>query len=138
MTLSCHCGRVRLTTQRRPEYINECHCTLCSKSGARWGYFPPSDVSVNGSTSGYRRADKQHPNAKVHFCATCGSTTHFVLTDAAVAKFGNTLMGVNMWLADERDLCGVEVRYPDGQAWSGAGRAAPSLAGGCRLEVGAA
>jgi hypothetical protein len=24
-----------------------------------------------------------------------------------------------MWLADERDLAGIELRYPDGQAWSG-------------------
>ena len=30
-------------------------------------------------------------------------------------------MGVNMWLADERDLAGIEVRYPDGQAWPGIG-----------------
>ncbi|HEY3887681.1 MAG TPA: hypothetical protein VGL73_03850 [Caulobacteraceae bacterium] len=121
MTLSCLCGQVHVTVQTRPEYVNECNCTLCRKSGARWGYFHPSEVDIGGSTTGYCRADKEDPNAEVHFCAECGSTTHFILTKGAVAKFGNTLMGVNMWLADERDLCGVEVRYPDGQAWSGAG-----------------
>ncbi len=121
MTLSCLCGHVSLTVERRPDYINECNCTLCSKSGARWGYFQPSEVRVDGPTRGYCRADKDAPNAEVHFCAGCGSTTHFVLTKGAVAKFGNTLMGVNMWLAAERDLSGVEVRYPDGQAWSGVG-----------------
>jgi hypothetical protein len=26
-----------------------------------------------------------------------------------------------MWLANEHDLSGVEVRYPDGRAWSGVG-----------------
>ncbi len=30
-------------------------------------------------------------------------------------------MGVNMRLADERDLAGIELRYPDGQAWPGEG-----------------
>jgi hypothetical protein len=30
-------------------------------------------------------------------------------------------MGVNMRLVEERDLAGVELRYPDGRAWSGAG-----------------
>jgi hypothetical protein len=30
-------------------------------------------------------------------------------------------MGVNMRLADESDLAGIELRYPDGQAWSGEG-----------------
>jgi hypothetical protein len=121
MTLSCLCGRVHVTVERRPEYINDCNCTLCSKTGARWGYFHPSEVSIDGPTKGYCRADKDDPNAEVHFCAECGATTYFVLTEGAISKFGNTLMGVNMGLANERDLRGVEVRYPDGQAWSGSG-----------------
>ena len=121
MTLSCHCSLVHITIVNPPEYINECNCTLCSKVGARWGYFSPSDVSVSGPTKGYCRADKADPAVEVHFCAECGTTTHFVLTNGAVLKFGNTLTGVNMWLADERDLRGVEVRYPNGQAWSGVG-----------------
>jgi hypothetical protein len=121
MTVSCLCGQAHLTVQKRPEYVHECNCTLCSKTGARWGYFHPSEVSIDGATKGYSRADKEEPNAEVHFCAECGSTTHFVLTPRAVEKFGNTLMGVNMWLAGERELGGIELRYPDGQAWSGMG-----------------
>jgi hypothetical protein len=78
-------------------------------------------VSVEGTATGYCRDDKDDPNAQVQFCSTCGSTTHFVLTATAVSKFGNSLMGVNMWLADARDLAGIELRYPDGQAWSGEG-----------------
>lgn len=31
------------------------------------------------------------------------------------------MLGVNMRLADEQDLAGVELRYPDGRAWSGDG-----------------
>lgn len=30
-------------------------------------------------------------------------------------------MGVNMRLADEMDLTGIELHYPDGRAWSGKG-----------------
>lgn len=74
-----------------------------------------------GVAQGYRRADKDESAAQIHFCSDCGSTTHFVLTENAVAKFGNSLMGVNMWLADQDNLAGIELRYPDGQAWSGAG-----------------
>jgi hypothetical protein len=121
MTLSCLCGRVHVTVGRRPDYVNECNCALCSKSGARWGYFHPTEVGVEGETRGYRRADKDEPNAEIRFCAECGSTTHFVLTKAAVSKFGDTLLGVNMRLAREGDLRGVEVRFPDGEAWSGSG-----------------
>jgi hypothetical protein len=40
---------------------------------------------------------------------------------SAVAKFGNVQMGVNVRLADEKDLAGIELRNPDGRAWSGKG-----------------
>ncbi|TRW14187.1 GFA family protein [Glacieibacterium frigidum] len=121
LTMSCLCGQVLVHANKRPDFIHACNCTLCSKTGAHWGYFHPSEVTVKGATTGYARADKAEASAEVRFCATCGSTTHFILTARAVAKFGDTMMGVNMQLADERDLAGVEVRYPDGRAWGGAG-----------------
>lgn len=121
MTITCLCGQVRVTTAKRPDFLHECNCTLCSGTGARWGYFHPAEVSVEGLTKGYSRQDKGEPNAQVHFCPTCGSTTHFVLTDSAVAKFGNGVMGVNLRLADESELAGIELRYPDGRAWPGVG-----------------
>src|SRR5689334_1740633 len=112
MVLACHCGEVRVELRKRPDFINECNCTLCAKSGARWGYFHPSEVSVVGETKGYSRQDKADAAAELHFCPHCGSTTHYVLTPGAVAKYGNVMMGVNMRLADERDLAGLELRYP--------------------------
>ena len=78
-------------------------------------------MSVAGASAGYCRQDKDEPAADVRFCPTCGCTTHFTLTESAVARHGNSLMGVNMRLADEGDLAGLELRYPDGRAWSGAG-----------------
>jgi hypothetical protein len=122
LRLSCLCGQIGVELDKRPDYIHECNCALCSKTGARWGYFHPSEVSIRGAAKAYCRDDKRDPSAEIHFCETCGSTTHFNLTASAVAKFGNTLMGVNMWLADERDLAGLELRFPDGRAWGGRGR----------------
>ena len=119
--VTCLCGKVRVRTAKRPDYIHDCNCTLCSKSGARWGYFDPSDVTVQGDSTGYSRADKDDPAAEIHFCATCGATTHFILTPSAVARFGNSMMGVNMWLADATALAGLELRFPDGKAWPGEG-----------------
>lgn len=119
LTLSCLCGQIRLDIPRRPDFIHACNCTLCRKSGAYWAYFHPSEVRVDGSTQSYSRGDKDDPAAEIQFCARCGTTTHFTLTRSAVARFGNSQMGVNMRLAEESDLDGVELRYPDGQAWSG-------------------
>jgi hypothetical protein len=124
LKLSCLCGQVRIEIQKRPDFINECNCTLCSKAGARWAYFHPSEVSVGGMTKGYSREDKADPAAELQFCPNCGSTTHFTLTPSAVAKFGNVQLGVNVRLADERDLAGIELRYPDGKAWAGKGEVA--------------
>lgn len=119
--LSCLCGAVRVETAKRPDFVHECNCALCTKTGARWGYFHPSEVTVAGETSGYSRQDKAEPAAQVRFCPTCGSTTHFTLTEAVAAKLGDVMLGVNLRLADEADLAGIELRYPDGRAWSGAG-----------------
>ena len=119
--LSCFCGRLRITLDQRPSFINACNCTLCRKAGAHWGYFDPSEVKVEGMTKRYCREDRREPNVEINFCEHCGSTTHFNLTGSAVAKFGDTMMGVNMSLAEESDLAGVELRFPDGQAWPGAG-----------------
>lgn len=121
LNLTCLCGEIRISLEKLPDFINECNCTLCAKTGARWGYFHPSQVSIQGSTKGFCRADKEEPNAQVHFCPRCGSTTHFVLTQSAISKFGNSVMGVNMWLADSRELAGIELRYPDGKTWPGEG-----------------
>lgn len=121
LTCSCLCGAVRIDIAKRPDFINACNCTLCAKSGAHWAYLHPDDARVDGATNAYRRRDKEDPAAEVHFCARCGSTTHFVLTESAIARYGNVQMGVNMLLADEGDLAGIELRFPDGRAWPGHG-----------------
>jgi hypothetical protein len=121
VNLSCHCGRVGVRIEKRPDFIHDCNCTLCQKTGAIWGYFQPGEVAVQGVTTGYSRYDKAEPGVSIRFCSNCGATTHFELTETTIAKFGNTMLGVNMRLANESDLKGVELRYPNGRAWSGEG-----------------
>lgn len=121
LELSCQCGGVRISVASLPGFLHDCNCTLCSKTGAIWAYHHPGEVSVTGATSGYQRRDKAEPGVEIRFCPTCGTTTHFVLTAASIAVHGDVQLGVNMRLADECDLPGVELRFPDGRAWSGSG-----------------
>lgn len=119
--LSCHCGKIAVRAAQAPAFIHACNCSLCRKAGAQWAYFTPDEVKIVGSTAGYIRDNKPGAGAEIHFCPACGSTTHFVLTPETIARHGNTMVGVNMALADESQLFGVELRFPDGAAWTGHG-----------------
>lgn len=121
MDFSCHCGTVTVRVAQTPAFIHACNCSLCRKSGAQWAYFAPAEVLAAGQTTSYVRTDKPVAGAQIHFCPKCGSTTHFVLTPETIALHGNTVTGANMALADQSQLAGVEMRFPDGAAWAGQG-----------------
>ena len=95
----CHCGSVTIILKKRPDFINDCNCSLCSKSGGIWGYFSWSEVEVFGSTQTYVRRDRSLPVVQVHSCSLCGSTTHWSLTEAYLKKSGQVdRMGLNLSL----------------------------------------
>lgn len=114
MTGACHCGAVSIRLAARPEYLNDCNCSLCTKSGVRWGYYATGDVEMSGETGEYVRSDVAQPTAHIHFCKTCGSTTHW---SAAPHLQHHGLMGVNMRLFDPAQLAGTELRFPNGRDW---------------------
>lgn len=122
MTAQCHCGQVTVEVAARPDYINECNCSLCHSHGVWWGYYPPDQVAVTGETRIYQRTDRDEPAVDLHFRGTCGCTTHWTLLPAFIERIGlDTIMGVNMRLFDRAALAGVELRFPDGKAWNGVG-----------------
>jgi hypothetical protein len=123
LTTTCHCGAVHVHVAKRPDYLNECNCSLCNSHGVWWGYFAPEDVAVTGETKVYTRADRDEPAVELHFCGHCGCTTHWTPTEVFVAKTGAAnRMGVNMRLFDRAVLAGVELRFPDGMGWDGIGQ----------------
>lgn len=112
-TGTCHCGKVTLTIPHKPDYLNDCNCSLCQKVGGLWGYFDPAEVGVSGETSTYTRADMEVPAIRNHFCGACGCTTHW----SAASALAEGRMGVNMRLFDDEVVAGVEVRKVDGRSW---------------------
>ena len=123
MTGTCICGATEITIDARPEFIHDCNCGLCRKTGAAWGYFPSAAVSVKAAASTtYERDDKAAPVVAIHACADCATTTHFTASESYAALHPEVdQVGVNMKLFDPDELIGVEVRYPDGKNWSGTG-----------------
>ena len=122
MIASCLCGAVSVTIETKPEFINDCNCSLCRKVGAAWGYFPSSSVTISGTTVPFARRDKTAPAVEVHTCASCATTTHFVLTESFKERNRSAdLIGVNMRIFDANGLHGIEIRFPNGKDWSGEG-----------------
>ena len=122
LSASCHCGAVHVQIALAPDYLNECNCSLCDSHGVWWGYFDPPDVTVTGETKVYTRADREDPAVSLHFCGTCGCTTHWTLLPAFLEKVGEVKCGVNMRLFAREVLAGVELRFPDGRGWDGIGQ----------------
>ena len=115
MTGSCHCGAVSVVVAHKPEYVNFCDCSLCAKSGGVWGYYESAQVKVAGPTRAYRRLDYDKPAVEMHSCPTCGTTTHWHLTE----HFEGDRVGVNVRIFKPSELEGVEARFPDGRNWTG-------------------
>lgn len=122
MTGTCLCGAVKVELDARPAFLNACNCTLCGKSGAVWAYCTPAEAKVFGPTKQFHRTDRETPAVNIHLCQTCGVTTHWTRTEALIRGLGNDDgMGVNARIFEPADLIGVELRFPDGRAWSGKG-----------------
>src|SRR3546814_5365985 len=83
----------------------------------------PRDVVIEGATRTYNRADRENPNSDLHFCATCGCTTHWSASAGLIERMGGEvdLMGVNMRLLAPAQLSGLKLLFPDGRVWSGEG-----------------
>jgi hypothetical protein len=51
---SCHCGAVRITIPRKPEYLIECSCSICRRNGALWAFYEADSGVLHG-----------HPESKI-------------------------------------------------------------------------
>ncbi len=108
---SCLCGNVNLSLEEAPEYINICNCRFCRSAGAAWGYYRKAQVSVEGETKTIQRDDLDEIWLDRHFCANCGSCTHY----SVVKDEHRDRIAVNTRLFVQDDLDGIEVRFLDGR-----------------------
>ena len=110
LTGACHCGAVSVSLPAPPAEITRCNCTLCSKLGVTWGYYPPADVILNDAPlDEYRRADVATPSLAFDRCATCGCTIRW----RSLVERDPPSTGINMNLFD---VAGIAVRHHDGRS----------------------
>src|SRR6185295_15483966 len=68
----CHCGRNAFEVDGElPEKLTRCTCSLCSKRGHLYAYYPPDKfrLTQGDSDAVYRWNSKTVAN---HFCSACG------------------------------------------------------------------
>ncbi len=104
----CHCGAVTLQVRGTVTAYTECNCSLCSRYGARWGYFAPTDVTITGHA--HLHPYEWGPRTKsLYHCRTCGCITHWQMHAPDAPR-----MGINLRLADPDLLVTATPRCFDG------------------------
>ncbi|MDO6666650.1 hypothetical protein Q4585_14555 [Colwellia sp. 2_MG-2023] len=41
---TCHCGNIAITTNKLPESVTTCNCSLCYRIAALWAYYTANQV----------------------------------------------------------------------------------------------
>jgi len=107
---SCHCGNISLQTEQLPATVTACNCSICSRLGALWAYFQPSDVSVSHkfkTPASYMWGDK---DIAFHHCPLCGCSTHYTTTE----KCDSQRLAINARMFSGELLEDISIRNFDG------------------------
>ncbi|AEH78586.1 hypothetical protein SM11_chr1310 [Sinorhizobium meliloti SM11] len=108
----CHCRAVRVAVPVRPETLGDCNCSLCSRLGTLWGYYPSSEVSITDPEKklvGYVQGDR---TLTMHHCGVCGCITHWSPVGRSSPR-----MGVNTRVFERSVWEDIPHRLIDGASW---------------------
>lgn len=119
ITAHCHCGDIAFSIDGEvPPKLTRCTCSICSRHGALYAYYPPEQfhvTAVPASDSVYRWNTMQVAH---HFCARCGCLTY---TDSPAYGHdgswdGKTRrIGASARLFDDFDAAEAPVQAIDGK-----------------------
>ena len=114
---SCHCGNTQFEVSKPPSSVTRCTCSYCSKSGALWAYYKPTQFRLTSPVEQVATYKWGSRTVKHHFCATCGGTTYSESPDWSTGKpdFDKMKIGVNAHLFEDFDLDAVPVTVIDGK-----------------------
>lgn len=118
ITGQCHCGRNAFEVEGDlPATLTRCTCSFCSRRGALWAYYTPSQFKAMRADSDavYRWRSKMVAH---HFCSACGCT---VWTDTPDFQPDGTWDGttrrvaINARLVDGVEAADLPVTVIDGK-----------------------
>jgi hypothetical protein len=119
ITASCHCGKNSFRIEGDlPTDVTRCTCSFCSKRGALWAYYLPSQFQATSPASEDAIYRWQTKLVAHHFCSVCGCTTFSdspaFEPDGSWDKISRRI-GVNARLLDGFDVENAPVVVIDGK-----------------------
>ena len=110
MHLKCHCSNIEIEVETKPDTLTVCNCSICSRYGSIWGYYPPADTAIEIGDAGagsYLWGDKC---IEFVHCKACGCVTHYQTLEGDK----NPKVGVNFRMAAPCDIANISIRHFDG------------------------
>jgi hypothetical protein len=114
---ACHCGRVTFEVQADLNYVVDCNCSICRRTGALW--HPAADTELRVLTSEAELILYQFntKTAKHYFCGHCG------IHPFIRPRLDPSRWAFNVRCIDGVDLASIKVRAFDGQNWEATAQA---------------
>jgi hypothetical protein len=119
ITGSCHCGKTAFRIEGDiPASLTRCTCSFCSKRGALWAYYQPSQFQVTTLPTDEATYRWNTRLVAHHFCPQCGCTT---FSDSPAFEPDGSWdkstrqIGVNARLFDDFDAAEAPVVVIDGK-----------------------
>jgi len=110
MNFNCHCGNISITSEKEPETITRCNCSICNRYGAMWSYFTPEKLTIDIGALGSKSYSWGDKNINFIFCHSCGCITHYETTEKVTPK----KIGVNTRMAPIESTRNIRIRDFDG------------------------
>jgi hypothetical protein len=107
----CHCGRVAFEVEGRPERVDECNCSICTKKGYLHWIVPRESFQLLTPAENVSTYTFNTGVAKHHFCPNCGVAAFYI------PRSDPDKIDVNARCLDGVELAGLKVERFDGRNW---------------------
>lgn len=109
VTVSCHCGRIRLEVSAQLTEVVECNCSICVRSGFLHWYVQPDQVRFLTQKQGVSTYWWRSATGGQHFCSNCGTAVLRTSTEYPPP------VSVNARCIEGVELASLTIRQFDGK-----------------------
>jgi len=114
---ACHCGRVRFEVRAEVNYVVDCNCSICRRTGALWHPAAEADLRIATGEADLTLYQFNTRTAKHYFCKHCG------IHPFVRPRLDPTRWAFNVLCIDGVDAKSLPQRHFDGEHWEDAAKA---------------